>query len=134
MNQYPVWKYLLILIIIAVGVVYNNARIALQERAWELASLRILGFTRAEVSTILFGEFTLEIAFGIPAGLWLSQVIVNVIARFSSNESFQIPPVILPRTFVAAGLVVMVAALASAAAMTTRAAAMKVRGRITGGI
>ncbi len=101
-------------VIIAVGVVYNNARIALQERAWELASLRILGFTRAEVSAILFGEFALEIALGVPLGLWLSQVIVNVIARFSSNESFQIPPVILPRTFMAAALVVMVAALASA--------------------
>ncbi len=101
-------------VIIAVGVVYNNARIALQERAWELASLRILGFTRAEVSAILFGEFTLEIALGIPVGLWLSQAIVNVLARFSSNELFQIPPVILPRTFMAAGLVVMLAALASA--------------------
>src|SRR5262249_40492443 len=32
--------------VIAVGVVYNNARIALSERAWELASLRVLGFTR----------------------------------------------------------------------------------------
>jgi hypothetical protein len=36
--------------VIAVGVVYNNARIALAERAWELASLRVLGFSRAEVS------------------------------------------------------------------------------------
>ena len=42
--------------IIAVGVVYNNARIALAERAWELASLRVLGFTRAEVSALLLGE------------------------------------------------------------------------------
>ena len=41
---------------IAVGVVYNNARIALAERAWELASLRVLGFTRAEVSALLLGE------------------------------------------------------------------------------
>ena len=39
--------------VIAVGVVYNNARIALAERTWELASLRVLGFTRAEVSAVL---------------------------------------------------------------------------------
>jgi len=101
-------------IIIAVGVVYNNARIALQERAWELASMRILGFTRAEVSAILFTEFAIEIAIGIPAGLWLSEVLVGIIAHASSNESFQIPAVIEPRTFAAAGLVVLAAALASA--------------------
>ena len=32
--------------VIAVGVVYNNARIALAERTWELATLRVLGFAR----------------------------------------------------------------------------------------
>lgn len=101
-------------VIIAVGVVYNNARIGLQERAWELASLRVLGFTRAEVSAILFAEFAIEVGFGVPVGLWLSQVIVDLLARYSSNESFQIPPVIEPRTFVAAGLVVIAAAVASA--------------------
>jgi putative ABC transport system permease protein len=42
-------------VVIAVGVVYNNARIALAERAWELASLRVLGFTRGEVSALLLG-------------------------------------------------------------------------------
>ena len=45
--------------VIAVGVVYNNARIALAERAWELASLRVLGFTRAEVSALLLGELAI---------------------------------------------------------------------------
>ena len=45
---------------IAIGVVYNNARIALPERAWELASLRVLGFTRGEVSTFLLGELALR--------------------------------------------------------------------------
>jgi putative ABC transport system permease protein len=45
--------------VIAVGVVYNNARIALAERTWELASLRVLGFTRAEVSALLLGELAM---------------------------------------------------------------------------
>ena len=44
---------------IAVGVVYNNARIQLAERAWELASLRVLGFTRREVSRVLLSELVL---------------------------------------------------------------------------
>ena len=52
--------------VIAVGVVYNHTRVALQERAWELASLRVLGFTRGEVAGILFGEIAVSLAVGIP--------------------------------------------------------------------
>jgi len=100
--------------IITVGVVYNSARISLLERAWELASLRVLGFTRTEVAGILFGEFAAEIVLGIPIGLWLSHGIIGLIARFHSNESFQIPAVIEPRTYLIAAGVVLVAAAASA--------------------
>ncbi|WP_316205037.1 ABC transporter permease [Bradyrhizobium sp. SZCCHNS3004] len=100
--------------IITVGVVYNSARISLQERAWELASLRVLGFTRSEVAGILFGEFAVEIALAIPIGLSLSHGIIAVIARFHSNESFQIPPVIEPRTYLIAAGVVLAAAAGSA--------------------
>ena len=56
-------------VVIAVGVVYNNARIALAERGWELASLRVLGFTRAEVSTLLLGELAIVIALALPLGM-----------------------------------------------------------------
>jgi putative ABC transport system permease protein len=99
--------------IITVGVVYNSARIGLQERAWELASLRVLGFTRGEVASILFSEFAVETALGIPIGLWLSHEIIALIARFHSNDSFQIPPVIEPRTYLIAAGVVLAAAAAS---------------------
>jgi putative ABC transport system permease protein len=107
-------------IIIAVGVVYNSARIALQERAWELASLRVLGFSRAEVARILFGEFTLEIGVGVPLGLAVSQGIVSLIAHFHSNESFQIPGVIGARTYAASALIVIASALASASVVRRR--------------
>jgi putative ABC transport system permease protein len=100
--------------IITVGVVYNSARISLQERAWELASLRVLGFTRGEVASILFGEFAVEIVLGISIGLSLSHGIIGLIARFHSNESFQIPAVIEPRTYLIAAGVVLAAAAASA--------------------
>ncbi|MGJ5199026.1 ABC transporter permease [Bradyrhizobium sp. HKCCYLRH1030] len=100
--------------IITVGVVYNSARISLQERAWELASLRVLGFTRGEVAGILFGEFALDIAAGIPLGLWLSHAIIGLIARLHSSESFQIPGVIAPQTYLIATAVVLASAAISA--------------------
>ena len=55
--------------IIAGGVVYNAARVSLSERSRELASLRVLGFTRGEISFILLGELASVTLMAIPAGL-----------------------------------------------------------------
>jgi putative ABC transport system permease protein len=100
---------------IAVGVVYNNARIQLAERAWELASLRVLGMTRGEVSVLLLGELAIEIAFAIPlgfvAGYWLSWLII---ALMQHGEVIEIPLVILPVTYLYAGAAVAAAGVASA--------------------
>ncbi len=100
-------------VIIAAGVVYNAARIALQERAWELASLRVLGFTRAEVSRLLFTELAIELALGIPAGFVLARQLVDLLARVHSGETFQIPAVIGASTYAMAATVVLAAAVVS---------------------
>jgi putative ABC transport system permease protein len=100
--------------VIAVGVVYNNARIALAERTWELASLRVLGFTRAEVSALLLGEMALIIAVALPLGMVLGWVLVHVLAEALKNDQFYFPVIILPRTYAWAALAVLCAALASA--------------------
>jgi putative ABC transport system permease protein len=107
-------------VVIAVGVVYNGASVSLQERARELASLRVLGYTRAEVAGLLFGQFVLELVLGVPLGLLLSRLMVEAMVRSYTNESFQIPAVIEPRTYVAAALVVLAAAAASAYAVRRR--------------
>lgn len=100
---------------IAVGVVYNNARIQLAERAWELASLRVLGMTRGEVSVLLLGELALEIAAAIPLGFvggyWLSWLII---AMMRHEEILEIPLVILPGTYLYAGAAVVAAGIVSA--------------------
>lgn len=99
---------------IAVGVVYNNARIALAERAWELASLRVLGFTRAEVSTILLSELALELLVAIPLGLWLGYWFVVALAESFQTEMFRIPTIIAPRSYAFAALIILVAGVISA--------------------
>jgi len=99
---------------ITVGVVYNNARVALAERAWELASLRVLGFTRAEVSTILLGELALELLAAIPLGLWLGYGFVMMLAEQFQTELFRIPTIIAPRSYAFASLVILVAGAISA--------------------
>ncbi|MDE2332985.1 MAG: ABC transporter permease [Rhodospirillales bacterium] len=100
--------------VIAIGVVYNNARIALQERGWELATLRVLGFTRAEVAGVLLAEIALEIVAGIPLGLWLGVWLVRGMVVLNETEMFSIPAIIETRSYVLAAAIVFVAGLASA--------------------
>jgi putative ABC transport system permease protein len=101
-------------LLIAVGVVYNSARVALQERAWELASLRILGFTRREVATILLSELAFELIVAIPIGLVVGYGLIKMIVSLRVRESFQVPVVIEPASYAIAALVVLAAAAASA--------------------
>jgi len=100
--------------VIAVGVVYNNARIALAERAWELASLRVLGFTRAEVSMLLLGELAIVIALALPIGMALGWALVHALAGALASDQFEFPVVIRARTYLFAAAVVAAAAVASA--------------------
>jgi len=99
---------------IAVGVVYNSARVALAERAWELASLRVLGFTRGEVSSLLLAELGLELLLALPLGILLSRLSVEGLVSLHANELFRIPAIIQPRTYGIAVLVVLAASAVSA--------------------
>jgi putative ABC transport system permease protein len=105
---------------IAVGVVYNNARIQLAERAWELASLRVLGFTRREVSVLLLGELALEIVLAIPlgflGGFWLAALLIALM----THEVMEFPLVIFPSTYVYSGAVVVAAGAVSALIVRVR--------------
>lgn len=106
--------------VIAVGVVYNNARIALAERTWELASLRVLGFTRAEVSGLLLGEMAIGIALALPLGMLLGYGLVHLIAELTQSDQFYFPVVIQPRTYALAGLAVLASGVASALVVRRR--------------
>ena len=70
--------------VIAFGVVYNAARVSLSERSHELASLRVLGFTRAEISLILLGELALLTLAALPVGARLR---LRAVGRSSSRPS-----------------------------------------------
>jgi putative ABC transport system permease protein len=101
-------------VVIAVGVVYNNARIALAERGWELASLRVLGFTRAEVSALLLGELALVILIALPLGMALGWGLTNLITELLKSDQFFFPVVIRARTYAWATIAVLAAGIASA--------------------
>jgi len=97
-------------VIIAFGVVYNSARIALTERSRELASLRVLGMTRAEISYILLGELGILTLMAIPLGLWLGVEMCYFIARNMQNDLYRVPVVLVPSTYAFAVTVVLISA------------------------
>jgi len=106
--------------VIAIGVVYNNARIALAERAWELASLRVLGFTRGEVSTLLLGELAIVIALALPLGMALGFGLTHLVVELLKSDQFHFPVVVNPATYAWAALCVVFAGIASALVVRRR--------------
>jgi putative ABC transport system permease protein len=106
--------------VIAVGIIYNSARISLSEHATELASLRILGFTRAEVTVLLLTEQVLLTAISIPLGCLIGYGLAALIAMLLSQELFRIPLIISGRTWVSAAVVVLISAIASAVSVWIR--------------
>ena len=112
--------YVVLATIIAVGVVYNFARIALSEQGRELASLRVLGFTNREVAGVLFGELAVVVLLAQPLG-WLIGygISLAMVAGFSS-DLYRVPLIMEREVFATASLVVCAAALVSAFAIRGR--------------
>lgn len=97
-------------VVIVAAVVYNSGRIALAERERELASLRVIGFTRGEISLMLLGELAVQVVLSIPLGFVVGCGMSAGIARAFDSELYRIPVVIEPDTYGFAAVVVLVAA------------------------
>ncbi|MFN3514460.1 MAG: FtsX-like permease family protein [Phenylobacterium sp.] len=93
--------------LITLGVAYNTVRISFAERQRELATLRVLGFSRADVSYILLGEVALLTLAALPLGAAAGAGLAWYLAHAMSSEMFRLPFVIAPATFGVAGVVVL---------------------------
>ena len=99
--------------VIALGVVYNAARVALSERSHELATLRVLGFTRGEVAYVLLGEIALLVVAALPLGCVLGTGLAWGMSQAMQTKLFRVPFVITPATFGIGMSVVLLAAIGS---------------------
>jgi putative ABC transport system permease protein len=106
--------YVTLSVINAFGVDYNSARIQLSERARELATLRVLGFGRGEVSNVLFIEIGSIVALGQPLGWLIGMFFGYVITEGLATDLFRVPLVFESSTFAISSMVVVAAALVSA--------------------
>jgi len=105
---------------IAVATVYNAARIALSERGRELASLRVLGFTRGEITAMLLGEQAALTAAAIPTGFAVGYAFAALVSRAYQWELFRMPLVVSGRTYLYAAAVILIAGAMSATVVRRR--------------
>ena len=99
--------------IITFGIVYNTARIAFSERARDLASLRVIGFTKGEAAFVLLGELAVIVLIALPVGSILGYYLSFAISKGFSTDLYQIPIVFTPESYGLAAIAVLVAAMIS---------------------
>lgn len=106
--------------VINFGVIYNSARIALSERGRELASLRVLGFTQAEVAYILLGELVLLVLVSLPLGFGAGYMLCILMATGLQSDLFRVPVHITSQTYAFAAITVAISTLLSIAIVRRR--------------
>ena len=125
--------YYVFSIIVSFGVIYNGARIALSERGRDLATLRVLGFTRREVSGILVSELALLTLAAVGPGLVLGRWLTEAVMESAGSETMRFPVIITGRTYVMAAATVLLSSLFSFAVVTRRIASLDLLGVLKSG-
>jgi putative ABC transport system permease protein len=115
-----VYVYTTLAMVIAAGVVYSSTRIQLSERARELASLRVLGFTRTEVLRVLHAELALLLITAQPAGWVLGYALSAILTQGFSSDVYRVPMVIERSTYATATLAVTLVAILAAIMLKRR--------------
>lgn len=96
-------------LLIAVGIIYNSIRVSFSERSWELASLRVLGLQRIEVSTILLFEVGIQVLISLMPGCFLGRWLTELSMKLIHTETLAFPVVIEVSTYARGILVVLLA-------------------------
>lgn len=118
--DYMVTVYVTLAVVIAFGIVYNSARVQLSERARELASLRVLGFTRGEASRVLLTELAILTVAALPLGWLIGYGFGWLLIQSFSSDLYRAPFTISVASYAKAALVVLAAAAISAAIVRRR--------------
>lgn len=105
---------------IAVGVVYNSARILFSERAHELATLRVLGYHRSEVSVVLLGELALLVVASVPVGCFIGYWMAQMMTSMFSSDLFRMPFAPTRSTYGYSILIVLASAMLTAFVVALR--------------
>jgi putative ABC transport system permease protein len=110
--------------IIAFGVVYNTVRVALSERGRELATLRVMGFTKGEIARVLFGEWVVLTGVALPLGVAIGYGLAALTVQAFNTDVYRLPLIVSARTCAWSVLTVIGAATVSGLIVRRRLAAL----------
>ena len=99
--------------VIAIGVIYNGARISLSERGRELASLRVMGFRRSEANVLLLGEQAIITLLAVPIGWSVGYTLSWLITQSIQSDSYRLPFIVSASTYLTSALITLLAAVLS---------------------
>lgn len=94
--------------IMGFAIIYNTTTINIMERKRELASLRVMGFSKRQVAELIFNENVAVSVLGIIVGLPMGRLMAAGIINNLGEEIIKIPLVIYPRTYLMAVVTVFI--------------------------
>jgi putative ABC transport system permease protein len=106
--------------LVVAGIVYNSARILTSERERELATMRVIGFTRGDISEVLLLQLALQVLPALGVGAALGYALAAMAVRLFGPEDLSIPLVVGVRTWALALAVVLVSAALTALTVRRR--------------
>jgi len=112
--------YFTFAVVVAFGVVYNGARIALSERSRDLATLRVIGFSPREVATVLILELGFLTVLALAPGLWIGSRLAAALVATTSTETVRMPYIFDLPTALTSVLVILVSSFFSFAVVSRR--------------
>jgi len=112
--------YFTFAVVVAFGVVYNGARIALSERSRDLATLRVIGFSPREVAAVLILELGFLTLLALPPGLWIGSQLAAALVATTSTETVRLPFIFDLRTALTSVLVILLSSGFSFAVVSRR--------------
>ncbi len=107
-------------VVIGFGVVYNAARISLAERSRDLATLRVIGFSRGEIDAIQLGELAALTVAALGPGLLAGTALAYAASAATDSEMFRLPFTVHPSTYGTAMLVTLGTAVLSGVVVRRR--------------
>jgi putative ABC transport system permease protein len=107
-------------VIVSFGVIYNGARIALSERTRDLATLRVIGFSRREVAAVLIGELAVLTLLALLPGLFIGSHLAAFLVESASTETTRLPLILTGQTYATAVLIVLLSSGLSFAVVSRR--------------
>ncbi len=102
--NYSVALMIIFAVVLGFAIVYNSSVMNFAERQREIASLRVIGYSIQEVSSLLLKENLLQSLLGVLLGLPFGRFVAGAYVESVSTDLYTLPVIIYPLTYLFSAL------------------------------